>query len=246
MRRFFINTPVSEIMAITGDDARHIAMVLRLTPGDRVLLTGADGKGCIAEITQANATLVQLKWLETVEDNTEPPLAVYLVQGLAKGEKMDFIVQKAVELGVYGIIPAATEHCVVKYDAAKKADRVTRWQKIAREAAKQCGRSHIPHIYPVMALNDIFANSEFASVHKIMLYEGQAAEGLKQVLAAGKKQACMLFIGPEGGFSSGEVNLCQQHGAKIVSMGPRIMRTETAALAALVSVMYECGDLGGS
>lgn len=248
MRRFFINAPVSDCMVIDGADARHIVMVLRLTAGDKLLVTGTDGKACLAEITQITAAAVQLKWLETLADNTEPPLAVYLVQGLAKGEKMDFIVQKAVELGVYAIIPAVTEHCVVKYDLAKKAERVTRWQKIAREAAKQCGRSYIPQIYPVTALADVLTNQDFASAEKIMLYEGQAAAGLKQVLAARNtpKPAIMLFIGPEGGFSPGEVKLCQSHGADTVSMGPRIMRTETAALAALTAVMYERGDLGGS
>lgn len=245
MRRFFIDTPISQIMTITGSDARHIATVLRLTAGETVLLSGQDRKTCQAEITKVSPEAIQLRLLSLTEDHTEPPIAVYLVQGLAKGEKMDFIIQKAVELGVCGIIPAATEHCVVRYDSGKQVDKVTRWQKIAREAAKQCGRSHIPQIYPITRLRDVLINQEFSAARKIMLYEGQASAGLKQELVKSRATAYMLFIGPEGGFSSAEVSLCQEHGVSIVTMGPRIMRTETAALAALTAVMYECGDLGG-
>ncbi|SMC93779.1 16S rRNA (uracil(1498)-N(3))-methyltransferase [Sporomusa malonica] len=245
MRRFFIDAPISQTMVIDGTDARHIASVLRMTAGDTVLVSGQNKKSGKAEITQVSPEAVQLRLIELIEDKTEPPLAVYLVQGLAKGEKMDFIVQKAVELGVYGIIPAVTEHCVVKYDLAKQTEKVARWQKIAREAAKQCGRSYIPEILPVTRLADVLKNNEFVSASKIMLYEGQASQGLKQTLTETGRPTYLLFIGPEGGFSSDEVELCLGHGVKVVTMGPRIMRTETAALAALTAVMYQCGDLGG-
>lgn len=245
MRRFFINASIADEMVIDGADARHIVLVLRLTVGDMLLVAGTDGKTAKAEIINGNSQTVHLRLVELIADNTEPPVAVWLVQGLAKGEKMDFIVQKAVELGVAGIIPVMTDHCVVKYDQAKQADKVARWQKIAREAAKQCGRNSIPPIYPVTRLADIFTCYEFAHASKIMLYEGQACRGLKQTLAENGRQTYLLFIGPEGGFSFDEVNLCQANGAKIATMGPRIMRTETAALAALSAVMFECGDLGG-
>lgn len=245
MRRFFVDAPISQTMVLEGTDARHIASVLRMTAGDTVLVSGHNKKTGKAEITEVSSDAVQLRLLEFIEDKTEPPLAVYLVQGLAKGDKMDFIVQKAVELGVYGIIPAITEHCVVKYDLAKQTEKVIRWQKIAREAAKQCGRSYIPQILPVTRLADVLIQNEFASASKIMLYEGQASQGLKQALLETKGSTYLLCIGPEGGFSSDEVELCQRHGVKVVTMGPRIMRTETAALAVLSAVMYQCGDLGG-
>ncbi|HWR42757.1 16S rRNA (uracil(1498)-N(3))-methyltransferase [Sporomusa sp.] len=245
MRRFFINASISDNMIIDGADARHIALVLRLAAGDTVLISGQDGRSGKAEIIQVSTDAVQLRLLELIDANTEPPIATWLVQGLAKGEKMDFIVQKAVELGVSGIIPAITEHCVVRYDLAKQADKVARWQKIAREAAKQCGRSYIPKIFPVTRLADVFTYHELTSASKIMLYEGQASQGLKQALTEANRQAYLLFIGPEGGFSPTEVDLCQENSVRIVTMGPRIMRTETAAVAALTAVMYECGDLGG-
>jgi 16S rRNA (uracil1498-N3)-methyltransferase len=245
MRHFFINTPISDVMIIDGADARHIALVLRMVIGDTLLIADRDGKTGNAEITGITPSAVQLRLLEFIDDYTEPPIEVWLVQGLGKGEKMDFIVQKAVELGVYGVIPAITEHCIVRYDLAKQADKLARWQKIAHEAAKQCGRSYIPKIFPVTRLADVFGYPELTSANKIMLYEGQASLGLKQVLKTAAQQTYLLFIGPEGGFSSTEVDLCQQNNVSIVTMGPRIMRTETAAVASLAAVMYECGDLGG-
>lgn len=245
MRRFFIDAPLSECMVIANADARHIASVLRLPVGATVLVSGQDGRSGKAEIIAASPETIRLNLLELVEDTTEPPITVWLVQGLAKGEKMDFIIQKAVELGVHGIVPVATVHTVVRYDTAKQVEKKARWQKIAREAAKQCGRNFIPPVYPVTNLAHVLANREFAAAAKIMLYEGPAPKGIKQALTECSGQEYLLFIGPEGGFSSGEVELCQQHGVQIVTMGPRIMRTETAALAALTTVMYECGDLGG-
>ncbi|TWH48760.1 16S rRNA (uracil(1498)-N(3))-methyltransferase [Sporomusa sp. KB1] len=245
MRRFFIDAPLSEHMVIANADARHIASVLRLSAGATVLVSDRDGKSGKAEIIAANPEAIELRLLEFLEDTTESPINIWLVQSLAKGEKMDFIIQKAVELGVYGIIPVATAHSVVRYDAAKQVDKVARWQKIAREAAKQCGRSCIPQVCQVTSLAQVLENNEFAAANKIMLYEGQAAQGIKQALTDSSSQTYVLFIGPEGGFSSAEVDLCQEHGIRIVTMGPRIMRTETAALAAISAVMYECGDLGG-
>ncbi|QDR80947.1 16S rRNA (uracil(1498)-N(3))-methyltransferase [Sporomusa termitida] len=245
MRRFFINVPLSSTVFIEGADARHMALVLRMASGDTVQVAAPDGKTAKAEIIRISAESVQLTLLEAMEDHTEPPVKVWLVQGLGKGEKMDYIIQKAVELGVYGIIPAITEHCIVKYDVQKQADKVVRWQKIAREAAKQCGRSYIPRILPVTRLAAVLGQPEISNASTIMLYEGQAPQGLKQVLSKTGRPVYGLFIGPEGGFSPAEVALCAANGVSVVSMGPRIMRTETAAVAALTVVMYECGDLGG-
>lgn len=245
MRRFFIDEPLNEHIVINSADAHHITSVLRLPVGSTILISDQYGKSGKAEILMAASDSVQLRLLEILEDTTEAPIAVWLVQSLAKGEKMDFIIQKAIELGVYGVIPIATAHSVVRYDAAKQLDKVERWQKIAREAAKQCGRNYIPRICPITDLKQVLENREFASANKIMLYEGQASQGLKQALTENGSDPYVLFIGPEGGFNSAEVDLCQRHGVRIVTMGPRIMRTETAALAALTAVMYECGDLGG-
>lgn len=232
-------------MVIRGTDAHHISTVLRLPTGTVIRVSGQDGQSAAARIIAAVPETVELELTALLTDTTEPPIDVWLVQGLAKGEKMDFIIQKAVELGAHGIIPIATAHSVVRYDADKQQNKVVRWQKIAREAAKQCGRSHVPEVCPISSLQTIVTDSAFAAAAKIMLYEGQAALGIKEALTLNKRQAYLLFIGPEGGFSTAEVELCQKHGLQIVTMGPRILRTETAALAALTAVLYECGDLEG-
>jgi len=244
LRRFFIETPIMDEMVIRGQDAHHISRVLRLPVGDQVLLVAPDGSAGKAKISNIGVDEVTLLLVETVMEDKEAPVSVYLAQGLPKSDKMDFIVQKAVELGVKGIYPMATEHCVVQYDQKKQQARRERWQKIATEAAKQCGRTLVPMVEPIAGIASIFASLP-AEVVVIMLYEGQGTQGLKQALAQNPGKSYLLLIGPEGGFSAKEVALCQNQGACIVTMGPRILRTETAALAGVASVMYEFGDLGG-
>lgn len=244
MRRFFLSTPLSPVMQIQGGDAYHLGKVLRMKPGDEVVLVGTDGQTCRAELTDIQPDKVEASLLEVLREHREPPVNVYLAQGLTKNDKMDFIVQKAVELGVAGIIPLALEHSVVKYDETKKENRRQRWQKIAAEAAKQCQRMVIPEISPISSLQGLFEGLA-SDIEVIMLYEGQAPQGLKTVLQSCEISSYVLLIGPEGGFSSSEVEYCRLHGAKIVKLGPRILRTETAAVAAITALMYDLGDLGG-
>jgi len=244
LRRFFIDTPLLAEMSIQGSDAHHISRVLRLQIGDQLILVAPNGSAGKARISSIGVDEVTLLLIENILEDKEAPVNVYLAQGLPKSDKMDYIVQKAVELGVRGIYPMATEHCVVQYDQGKQKTRRERWQKIAVEAAKQCGRTVVPMIEPVMGLASLLASLDTETI-VIMLYEGQAAQGLRQALAQRPGKSYLLLIGPEGGFSAKEVALCQNHGASIVTMGPRILRTETAALAGVASVMYEYGDLGG-
>lgn len=243
MRRFFIETPLLPEIVIQGQDARHISKVLRLQVGDKLILVAPDGSTGIGVITNLGDE-VTLQLLETIIEEKEAPVNVYLAQGLPKSDKMDYIVQKAVELGVRGIYPMAAEHCVVQYDQAKQKSRRERWQKIAVEAAKQCGRAVVPVVEPVASLANILTSIDPETI-VLMLYEGQAAQGLKQALAEHPGKNYLLLIGPEGGFSAKEVALCENHGVFVVTMGPRILRTETAALAGVAVVMYEYGDLGG-
>jgi 16S rRNA (uracil1498-N3)-methyltransferase len=157
---------------------------------------------------------------------------------------MDYIIQKAVELGVSAVYPIEMDHCVVQYDNAKKNARRERWQKISAEAAKQCGRTRVPSVESIQGLAGLFSSLPDGVV-VIMLYEGQASQGLKQALAEKPATSYLLLVGPEGGFSSKEVATCQEYGASIVTMGPRILRTETASLAGVAMIMYEYGDMGG-
>lgn len=244
LRRFFIAGPLAAEMWIEGQDVHHLSRVLRLQVGDSVIAVAPDGSAGIAEIKSIVMDKVVLALQEVILEDKEAPLNVYLVQGLPKSDKMDYIVQKAVELGVRGIYPMDAEHSVVQYDEAKKNKRLERWQKIAVEAAKQCGRAVIPIVEPIRGLKTILASLDVETV-VLMLYEGQAALGLKQALAEHRAKNYVLLVGPEGGFSAKEVALCQNHGACIVTLGPRILRTETAALAGVSIVLYEYGDLGG-
>jgi len=244
LRRFFIDTPLEAEMSIQGQDAFHISRVLRLQVGNSIIIVAPDGSAGLAEINSILVDSVVCTLKETILEDKETSLNVYLAQGLPKSDKMDYIVQKAVELGVKGIYPMDAEHSVVQYDQAKKNKRLERWQKIAVEAAKQCGRARVPIVEPIRGLAAILGSLEGETV-VLMLYEGQTALGMKEALAKYRAQNYLLLVGPEGGFSAKEVALCQDHGACIVTLGPRILRTETAALAGVSIVLYEYGDLGG-
>lgn len=244
MRRFFIDTPLLDEIFIKGPDAHHMSRVLRLEAGDHIIVAAPDGSAGVGEIRSITSEEVHLILKETLLEDKEAPIQVYLAQGLPKSDKMDYIVQKAVELGVKGIYPLEAEHSVVQYDQAKKNKRQERWQKIAAEAAKQCGRGIIPKVESIASLASILGKFDSETL-VIMLYEGQAVQGIKQVLTENKARSYLLIVGPEGGFSPKEVALCQGHGAVVVTLGPRILRTETAALAGVSIVMYETGDLGG-
>lgn len=231
-------------MVIGEQDAHHISKVLRLQVGDSIVVVAPDGQAGTAKIKELATDQVKLLLQGVLEEEKEAPIHVYLAQGLPKSDKMDYIIQKAVELGVTAVYPIQMDHCVVQYDNAKRNTRRERWQKIAVEAAKQCGRTVVPSVEPIQGLAGLFASLPNGVVI-IMLYEGQASQGLKQALAEKPATSYLLLVGPEGGFSGKEVAICQEYGASIVTMGPRILRTETASLAGVAMIMYEYGDMGG-
>lgn len=244
MRRFFLPGLLAATVTLGGQDARHIGRVLRLGPGDELVVVGRDGQAARATITGLTADSVTVSLGERLETSGEPPVRVWLAQGLAKGDKMDYIVQKAVELGAAGIIPIAAEFSTVRYDEDKKSRRTERWQKIAGEAAKQCRRNLVPTVVPVRSLQALL-DGVGPETTAIMLYEGAGGESLRTILAERESADYLLIIGPEGGFSPAEAALCTGRGVLLATLGPRILRTETAAAAALAVVMYEKGDLGG-
>lgn len=244
MRRFFIEGAVGPKMVITGKDAHHITRVLRYAVGQTLIVVDAEKNIAEAEIAECSEGLVKLRLVGFRDENTEPPIEITLAQCLPKSDKMDFIVQKAVELGVSRICPVVSKNCVVKYDAAKRDARKKKWQKIADEAAKQCGRTALPQVEPILELGELIARVEPDAL-ALLCYEGQADADIKSLLEGAAAKKFLLLIGPEGGFAPSEVALCKAAGAKAVTMGPRILRTETAALAAVSVVMYQNGDLDG-
>ena len=245
MRRFFLNGIISETMELTGTDAHHIARVLRMAVGDNVIIADTNERTAKAEITAITDEVVTLSLIEYLEDDSEPTVKVRLAQCLPKSDKMEFIVQKAVELGAVSIQPVNSENCVVKYTADKQAKRVERWQKIAHEAAKQCKRAAVPTVEPIITLKELL--SRVADDETVLFcYEAEDGRTLRQALKTHQAEKYTVLIGPEGGFSPEEARLCQEMGAHPVSLGSRILRTETASLAALTMVLYAHGELGGA
>lgn len=246
MHRFFVPQLYNEEMYIEGVDARHISKVLRMQPGAQLQIVSDDGVSAVAEITAIDSERVTVRCLEKLAESHEPRVKLVLAQGLAKGEKMDFIIQKAVEMGAYSVIPVAMEHSVVRLDGAKAAKKVERWQKIAESAAKQSKRDIIPEVQPVHSMAEMLAKCTCQT--RIIAYECEDRLSLKAALKAAEEAGgiseLLLIIGPEGGISEGELEQARQAGAVPVSLGRRILRAETAGLVAISAIFYETGDLG--
>ena len=246
MHRFFIPQLYNEEMFIEGVDARHISKVLRMQPGDKLQIVSDDGVSAMAEITAIASERVSVRCLEKLAESHEPRVRLVLAQGLAKGEKRDFIIQKAVEMGAYSVIPVAMEHSVVRLDGAKAAKKVERWQKIAESAAKQSKRDIIPQVQQVQSMAEMLANCDCET--KIIAYECEDRLSLKAALkaaeAAGGSKGLVRISGAEGGSSEGELELARQAGAGRVGVGRRSLRAETAGLVGISAIFYETGDLG--
>lgn len=244
MHRFFIPQPYADEMKIEGVDARHIYTVLKMKPGEKVQIVSDDGVTALAEIKETSAAYTVVRCLEVIAESHEPSVKITLAQGLVKGEKMDFIIQKAVELGVSRIVPLAMEHSVVRYDGDKANKKRERWQKIAESAAKQSKRDIIPQVADVETIDKLMADC--GCTVKIIAYECEDRQGLKQVLQKNQQtDSILIIIGPEGGISETELNAARSGGAVPVSLGRRILRAETAGLTALSAILYEFDELGG-
>ena len=222
-----------------GSDVNHIRNVLRMKPGEDVRVNDGRGKTylcCIGAYEEQTAVLDILKELDS---DTELPSRIVLFQGLPKGDKMEWIVQKAVELGAYGIVPFAAKRSVVKLDEKKAAKKQARWQLIAKGAAEQSGRGIIPEISAVQTFAEALRMAEELDV---ILIPYELEEGMQETarvlegIAPG--QSVGIFIGPEGGFEEEEVERAKAAGAYAVTLGKRILRTETAGLTALSILMY--------
>jgi 16S rRNA (uracil1498-N3)-methyltransferase len=244
MRRLFIDGPLVDTMTVSGESARHIGLSLRMAVGDSIGVADSSGQCGSAEISSITASMVTLRLTELTE-SPEPPVSVWLAQALPKADKMDLIVQKAVELGVQGVLPLQTAHCIVRYEPAKQAEKLRRWQKISLEAAGQSGRGIVPVIGPFLTWQQLFGRVT-PQTQLLILYEGGGTQGLRRILTQHPGKDWLVVVGPEGGLSADEVRRAEQFGAVLAGLGPRVLRAETAGLAALSAIMYQCGDLGGN
>ncbi len=202
-----------------------------------------DGISFLGEITAVSTNTVTVSAKEILRETHEPDVRISLLQGLAKGEKMELIIQKAVEIGVVEIFPLAMDHSVVVLDRSKAGKKTERWQKIAEAAAKQSKRDVIPAVHEVMKLSQVLQEDNWDLL--VIAYESENRISLKEVLQAHKNAKSIgVIIGPEGGLSNEEVKAAQEAGGIAVSLGRRILRTETAGLVAAAAILYETDNLG--
>ena len=243
MYQFFVNPDQIKETTITilGNDVNHIKNVLRMKIGEEVKISnGIDQKEYRCGIEEILEDSIRCSLRFVKQDELELSSKIYLFQGLPKADKMEFIIQKAVELGVYEIIPVATKRAVVKLDEKKATSKVLRWQNIAEAAAKQSKRGIVPTVSKVMSLKEALIYGKEMEI-KLIPYE--LAEGMEvtkdifNTLQPGQRIA--VFIGPEGGFSEEEISLATDYGLIPITLGKRILRTETAGLTVLAWIMYQ-------
>ena len=242
MHHFFVLPQAVEgdKVTITGPDVNHIRNALRMRQGESLLISDGEGNDYHCRISLIESGLVEARVIERRESR-ELPVRLYLFQGLPKSDKMELIIQKAVELGAYEIIPVITKNAVVKLDAKKERSRLERWQAISESAAKQSGRSKIPKVEKVMLLKEALEMAE--GLNRILIpYENQSGiDTMRKALeeTGEDTRSIAVFIGPEGGFDESEILLAKEQGAVPVSLGRRILRTETAGLAILSLFMMK-------
>ena len=224
-------------VALPDEAARKARLVLRLREGDEVELFDGAGRRALARIAagEGEGVFAEVAEVQTVAAGAR----IAIAQALCKGDKMELVIQKATELGASCIVPYASERAVVKLDAKKGAERVDRWQKIAAEAARQCGRSDVPEVAPLTDLAGVLARPGARAV----LYEEERGHRFADFLDGAGDEATLL-IGPEGGFAPHEIERARSAGAAVVTLGSRILRTETVALAALAIALHRRGELG--
>lgn len=235
MHRFFTSDIQAHTAAVRGEDVKHISRVLRLRIGDCVQLCDGQGNECDASISAIAPDAVTFETQPWRRAKSEPDVSVTLFQCLPKAGKMETIIQKCVELGACGFVPVQSERCVVVLKPPYEG-RIERWQRVSEEAAKQSRRG----IVPVVALPEPLKSLDFSAFDTVLVaYENERTVSLKQTLRSGAHKTIAIVIGPEGGFSEEEIAILTTRGATSVSLGTRILRTETAGMAMLAQIMYE-------
>ena len=245
MYQFFVEPDQIDVagksVIIRGADVNHIKNVLRMRPGEEVAVSnGIDGREYRCGILALEEDCVRLELRFIKEDGVELPAKIYLFQGLPKADKMELIIQKAVELGAFQVIPVAMKRSVVRLDDKKAEKKVDRWNSIAESAAKQAGRSRIPEVTMPLSYKEALKMAEELDVTLLPYELAGGMEVTREVIRQIKSgQSVGIFIGPEGGFEPEEVDAAVSMGAKVITLGRRILRTETAGLATLAILMFE-------
>lgn len=237
MHRFYVtpNQIQSDIITITGPDVNHIKNVLRMRQGEEIVICNGQGKDCYCIISKVSDGEILTQIQSEHDTGTELKTKITLFQGLPKKDKMELIIQKAVELGVYEIVPVMTKRAVVKLEDKKKEEKkLERWQAIAEGAAKQSGRGMIPKVLPVQTYQEAIKNASKMDIGIVPYENAEGMQYTRQIMNnLGEHQSIAVFIGPEGGFEETEIELAKAQDIHPITLGKRILRTETAGLAVL-------------
>ena len=248
MDRFFVDKNninlENNTCVIVGEDVKHISKVLRCKIGEKLEICDKDNSEYICEITDINKEQVDLDIIEKREIKRESDLKVKLYQGLPKSTKMELILQKLTEVGVHEIVLVQTKRSVSKVDDKKEDKKLERWERIIYEAAKQSKRGKIPKLRGILSFKDALEDMKNNDLN-IAPYENERTKSIKQAIKGVNINTMGIFVGPEGGFEESEIEAIEEISGKSVSLGPRILRTETASLVASSIVLYELSDLGG-
>ena len=237
--RFFTENISDTAAVLDREDSKHVSQVLRMRPGEFAVICDGKGTDYLGRLESAEGECV-FEILEKSPNQAEPSVHLRLFQAMPKGDKMEFVIQKSVELGVRKIVPFLSKNCVSRPDKTDK--KVERWRKIAAEAAKQCGRGYLPVVTAVESAEKAFAMASDSGT-ALFFYEHET-RGLRETLEGqGVSDTVSLVVGPEGGFAPEEVQAAQNAGLSSVSLGTRILRCETAPVAALAAVLYAGGNM---
>jgi len=243
MHRFYVTADQiqDDIIKIIGPDVNHIKNVLRMKQGEEIIICNGQGKDCYCIINRVSESDITAGICSIQDTNTELKSKITLFQGLPKMDKMELIVQKAVELGVHEIVPVMTKRTVVKLEDKKKEEKkLERWQAIAESAAKQSGRGFIPMIKPVQSYREAIQNAKEMELGLVPYENARGIQATKEILNdLGQYKTIGIFIGPEGGFDASEIELAKANNIIPITLGRRILRTETAGLAILSMMMLE-------
>ncbi|MBJ6363094.1 RsmE family RNA methyltransferase [Paenibacillus sp. GCM10012307] len=257
MQRYFIAPEQfgQHTVTITGDDAHHLLKVMRMKAGDEIVVCDGLGRSVHACLTTLVAGTAEADIIAEIGRGGEPLWKVTVAQSLPKGDKLETVIQKCTEIGAAAFVPFQSLRSIVQYDGKKEEKRQQRWAKIAKEAAEQSHRSIIPDVSQVMSWKQLLLRmADYDLV--LFCYEKEGAAsggGIADVLASfrhthdsGREAAILLVVGPEGGFTAQEADEALASGAKLAGLGPRILRTETAAMVGLTCLMYESKEMGGA
>ncbi|GGN96852.1 RsmE family RNA methyltransferase [Saccharibacillus kuerlensis] len=252
MQRYFVEKEQFEEnkVRILGEDARHIGRVMRGRPGDKIIVCDGADRLVLAELESVETGEVIAVAVEEIAEKSEARFRVDIAQSLPKGDKLETVIQKCTEIGANAFVPFLSERTVVQYDAKKEEKRLQRWSKIAKEAAEQSHRSRIPQVSQPLTYKQLLKT--FGSYDLVLFcYEKEDGLQLRDIVRPFAEQRpdgeanVLLVVGPEGGFAEREADEAAAAGAKIAGLGKRILRAETAGMAALSCILYESGEMGG-